>query len=220
MSDKIERCFLTGCDKNTEWMLKWFLKNYIKHNKTPIVFADFGVTPEMRAWVYQVSEFVDIIDVQKQLQNGWFLKPKSLLAVNAVEVCWLDTDIHVLGDLSGIFNYVEDGKLGMVEDKPWSARRGEKWHNSGVIAIRNKPPILKQWVEKCMTGRQGDQEVLHDMFGKDQIMRMTNVTDLPNIYNWLRIQILDGFDSKNKLAMHWTGQKGNETIRNIMYNEQ
>lgn len=215
----IDRCFVTGCDKNTEWQLKWFLKNYVKHNKTPIIFADFGVSKDMRAWVYQVSEFYDIIDVPKQFNNGWFLKPKTLDAVDAVEVCWLDTDIHVLGDLSGVFDHVENGKLAMVEDRPWSKRRGEKWHNSGVIAMRGKPPILKKWIENCMTGSVGDQEVLHGMLRGNDITRMQHISDLPNIYNWLRLDILDGKDSKKKLAMHWTGQKGNDVIRKLMYNE-
>jgi len=214
-----KRCFLTGCDSNTEWQLKWFLKNYVKHNDTPIVFADFGVSDEMRAWVYQVSEFADIITVPKQSTGGWFYKPSALLASPCVETCWLDTDIEVLGDLSGIFNHVEDNKLAMVEDKPWSKRRGEKWHNSGVIAIRGKPAILHKWANECR-GRPkvGDQEVLHSIVNLTPLLRMTHITDLPNIYNWLRIQIIDGEDSTNKLAMHWTGQKGKDQIRKMMYN--
>ena len=33
--------FITGYDKNNEWMLDWFLKNFSKHNKTPILTYDF-----------------------------------------------------------------------------------------------------------------------------------------------------------------------------------
>lgn len=215
-----ERCFVTGCDSNTEWMLKWFLKNYVKHNDTPILFADFGVTQEMRSWIYQVSEFADIIDVPKQNVGGWFYKPVTLLKSPCVETCWIDTDIHVLGDLSGVFDYVEDTKLGMVEDKPWSKRRGETWHNSGVVAIRGKPPILKKWVDECRRSPKiGDQEVLHEMVRINPMMRLMHISTLPNIYNWLRLQILDGEDNPNKLCMHWTGQKGKDQIRKIMYNE-
>lgn len=218
-SNPDSRCFITGCDSNTEWQLKWFLENYLKYNDTPIVFADFGVSDDMRAWIYQVSEFANILSLPKQTASGWFYKPSALLESPGHETCWLDTDIQVLGDLSGIFEYVEENKLTMVEDKPWSKRRGEKWHNSGVVAIRNKPAILHKWVRECR-GRPkvGDQEVLHEIVNLNPLLRMTHIADAPNIYNWLRIQLLDGEDSASKLAMHWTGQKGKDQIRKMMYN--
>lgn len=217
----LDRCFITGCDKNTEWMLPWFLKNYVKHNTTPIVFADFGVSDEMRAWIYQVSEFADILSVTKQRVNGWFLKPRCLVECNAEEVCWLDTDMHVLGDLSNIFSHLEENKLGMCEDKPWIARRGETWHNSGTIAFKGKPDILLKWAEQCKNSpNTGDQEVLHEMVSLTPLLRTRYITTLPNIYNWLRIQLLDGQDNPNKLVMHWTGPKGKEQIKKLMYNDQ
>ena len=42
MSRKIfPKAFLIGCDKKSEWMLDWFLKNYKFHaNETKLVFAD------------------------------------------------------------------------------------------------------------------------------------------------------------------------------------
>ena len=219
-SYKYDRVFVTGCDSNTEWQLKWFLKNYVEHNKTPIILADFGMTKETRTWAYQVSEFVDVIDVPRQRVNGWFLKPRTMKIVDSHEKVWLDTDIHVLGDLSGIFDLIEDNKIGMVEDKPWSKRRGEKWHNSGVIAMRGEPAILNEWIRACIDKpKQGDQEVLHDILCESPLKRIQHMTDLPNKYNWLRIQLLDGEDSWDKLCMHWTGEKGNMQIKKIIYNE-
>ena len=213
------RAFITGCDSNTEWMLKWFIKNYKKHNDTPLVFCDFGITQETRSWLYQVEK-IEIIELPKQSVGGWFYKPAALYHSPYKETCWIDTDIQVLGDLSGIFKYVEDDKLGMVEDKPWSKRRGEKWHNSGVVAIRGKPPILKKWMMTCLNNpRIGDQEVLHDMVRINPMMRLMHIADVPNIYNWLRIQLVDGEDNPNKLCMHWTGPKGKDHIRKLMYNE-
>lgn len=214
------KVFLTGCDANTEWMLPWFMKNYLQHNKTPIVFADFGVSEATRAWAYQIAGFEDLLTMKKQKVGGWFYKPQALLNTNAEQVCWIDTDFHVLGDISGVFDYLEEGKLGMVEDKPWSKRRGETWHNSGIVGIKGKPPILHSWVQACKSQpRVGDQEVLHEMVRESPLKRMQHITSLPNIYNWLRLQILDGQDDPNKLCMHWTGQKGKNEIRKIMYNE-
>ena len=215
-----DRCFLTGCDVNTEWMLPWFLKNYFKHNKTPIVFADFGVSDATRAWVYQVSGVQDTFEVAKQLKGGWFYKPQAMYSAKYKEVCWLDTDIQILGDMSSIFDHLEDNKLGMIEDKPWSKQSGEKWHNSGVVAMRDKPIILGEWIDACkQTKDRGDQEVLHTILNQSPMKRLSHITDLPNKYNWLRLQIERGDDSSEKLAMHWTGFKGKDMIRKLMYNE-
>lgn len=213
------RCFLTGCDEKTEWMLEWFLKNYRKHNDTPILVADFGMSNEMLARL-QVNPIVsEIVKLPPVKSGGWFYKPTALLSCPYFEKCWLDTDIEVLGDLSGVFDYIEDEKLAMVEDRPWSARRGEKWHNSGVIALRGNPDILQRWANECRrASKTGDQEVLHSMINESPLTRLKYIVDLPNIYNWLRIQIIDGQDSNKKLAMHWTGQHGKNVIWKKIYN--
>ena len=212
-----DRCFLTGCDEKTEWMLPWFIDNYSKHNDTPLLFADFGVTQETRSRIFQDKRVADIIDVDKQDVGGWFYKPNALYNSPYTETCWIDTDIEVLGDLSDVFKYVDSDKLGMVEDKPWSKRRGEKWHNSGVVAIRGKPPILKRWMLECVRNPQvGDQEVLHELLRGTPMLKLMHISDLPNIYNWLRLQLIDGQDSSKKLCMHWTGLKGKEYIKKVM----
>jgi hypothetical protein len=220
MSSSKSRVFFTGCDSKTEWQLEWFVTNYRKHNKTPMVFVDFGVSPEMRAQPF-FSSFLQVIPAPKVAAGGWFHKPASMLKLGELydEVCWLDTDIHILGDMSGIFDYVEPNKLCMVEDKPWSKRRGETWHNSGVVAFSGIPDILRVWEQKChVNPKVGDQEVLHEMLRESPMKRLMNISDAPNKYNWLRIQLLDGVDSWDKIAMHWTGAKGNMQIKKMIYN--
>ena len=215
-----DKAFVTGCDLNTEWQIQWFLKNYAKHNDTPILFCDFGVTSETLFWISGQKIVADVYTVPFQNKSGWFYKPAALLHSPATETVWLDTDMHVLGDISEVFKYLEEEKLAMVEDKPWSSRRGETWHNSGIVGIKGKPTILKQWFDNTLNSNQvGDQEVLHEMVRSDPLTRMRYIKDLPNKYNWLRLQLLDGQDSKHKLIMHWTGAKGNNEIRKLIYND-
>ena len=46
------------------------------------------------------------------------------------------------------------------------------------------------------------------------LTRHIHITDVPNEYNWLRLQVeVDNQNSYNKKIMHWTGHKGKERIR-------
>lgn len=210
-----DKIFLTGCDSKTEWMLAWFLKNFNKHNTTPIVFADFGVSEYGLNHASSCARTIDMTDTGGQ---GWFKKPQSMIEASklANKVCWIDTDCHVLGNLSGVFDLIEPNKLAMVEDGPWSKRRQEVWHNTGVVAFQDRPPILDEWFKAVKANPvQGDQEVLHAILRRD-LKRQINTTSLPAEYNWLRLMLQDGLDNKKKKVMHWTGAKGKEYIKGIV----
>lgn len=210
--------FVTGCDVNTEWQLPWFLENYLKYNNTPITVADFGMSTEMLEYLRDGIK-VGVLHASDDIKGkGWFAKPRTMQLASKMtdRWCWIDTDCQTLGDISGIFDLIENNKLAMVEDKPWSTRRNEKWHNSGVVAGEGIPSILKKWTEEVERNPQvGDQEVLHSMI-REGLNRLIHITDLPNKYNWLRLQVLDGDDDPNKLVMHHTGQKGNNEIKRLM----
>lgn len=210
---KFDKAFLTGCDKKTEWMLPWFVENYKKYNDLPIIFADFGCSNQVKE--YASKQFHAIINFTNTELRGWFMKPLAMVNCPAVDTVWVDTDCEILSDISDIFKLIKNEKLLMAEDHPLIKRRKEIWHNSGVVGFRNKPRILKAWLEQVKNKQiVGDQEVLHSIL--NPITRMTYIEDLPKEYNWLRIHIDDGFDSPNKKIMHWTGPKGKIKIRSKM----
>lgn len=214
MSTKsFDSLFITGCDSNTEWMLPWFLRNFYKHNKSiPIRVFDFGMTKDMS------SKYSDIILPMKSQDKGWFKKPKTMLNASKLshKVCWLDTDCHVLTNIEDIFERVIPNKLTMVEDKPWSNRRGEKWHNSGVVVFQDTPSILRDWVYAVAVSPEvGDQEVLH-MLVREGMKRIIHIEDLPHQYNTLRLDLIDNTQPSNIKVMHWTGKKGKEHIQEIL----
>lgn len=216
------KAFLTGCDETTEWMLPWFLENYCKYNDAPLIFANFGVSKDCLKAIKGKSKNNPIkhtIDMTKTEDKGWFKKPKSMLEASKLcnYTCWIDTDFEILSDMSSVFKYVEENRLAMVEDKPWSKRSGETWHNSGIVAFKDIPQILRDWTDNiAKVNLRGDQEVLHSMLRIHPLQRMIYITDLPNEYNWLRVQLLDGQNSVKKKAIHWTGIKGKDHIRSLM----
>ena len=211
---KYDRAFLTGCDYKHEWILPWFFKNYKKHNDTPLVFADFGIknrdllTDNVHA----------IVNLANTTEQGWFKKPKAMLNCPAEKTVWIDTDCEILSNVDDIFDLLKPNKLNMVEDKPWTKRRGQygTWYNSGVVGFIGKPIILKQWAKWILESNQiGDQEVLYERL--DQLQKLTYINPLPNEYNWLRVQLEnDNQNSWDKKIIHWTGYKGKEKIKELI----
>lgn len=196
----------------TEWMLPWFFENYKKHNKTPIIFADFGVI-DIDAIRPHVHAVMNLTNLQEE---GWFKKPKAMIHCPAQETVWLDSDLEILEDISGIFDLLEPRKLNMVQDRPWAKRRGGVQFNSGVVGFIGKPIILKlwaQWIEE--NPDRGDQETLSA--NMDPLKQLTYINELPNEYNWLRLQIEnDNQPATNAKIIHWTGAKGKDRIRRKM----
>jgi len=198
----MKNLFITGYDNNTEWMLKWFLKNFYNNSHTAILPYDF-----------------DEFKAPTQGMMNWFKKPFAMLdaASKANKVCWIDLDCEIKENIDGIFDLIEPNKLAMVEDLPWTKRTNQKWHNSGVVGFQGKPKILQEWAAEVALNPpiRGDQEVLHSMM-TDSLKRMIHITDLPREYNTLRIDFIDGTNPKNPKIAHWTGQKGKEHIRKMI----
>lgn len=211
---KLSNLFVTGADRNTEWMLPWFINNYYEHNDTPLRIIDFGLSEEMR------NRFHNRIIEFSSPASHWFKKPSAMVEASkyAENVCWLDSDCEVREDISNIFSYIQPNKLTMAEDQPWSTRRGETWHNSGVVAFRGVPVILNHWAQEAtmlMEDRgpmYGDQDILHELV-RPGMNRMVHIRSLPKKYNTLRLDLLDNTAPSKIKIMHWTGKKGKEEIR-------
>jgi len=213
MSTKLyDKAFVTGCDSNNEWQLPWFFKNYKKHNDTPLVFADFGVS-DIEAVKPHVHAVIDLTRIE---EKGWFKKPKAIAHCPAQQKVWLDTDCEIRGNIGGIFELLKPNMLNMVEDKPWAKRRGGVQYNSGVVGVVGNPMILNMWAQWIKEGDAvGDQETL--TANLNPITSIKYINPLPNEYNWLRLQIEnDNEPATDARVVHWTGQKGNDRIRSMM----
>lgn len=214
MSMKLfDNAVLVGCDANHEWMMQWWFENYKKHNNLPVIFADFGLSPE--GFRFAKSQSKHVISMTNIQEKGWFKKPKAMLACPSNKTLWIDMDTEIKGSIKEAFKMLEPGKLAMVEDHPWRKRRGELWHNSGVVGFIGKPQILKDWAKQVEARPMiGDQEVLHGML--NPITKITYIKDLPHRFNVLRLDVDDDNVPKDPVIMHWTGSKGKDIIRSQM----
>jgi len=210
---RYDECVLTGCNAKTEWQLDWFMDNYLQKNSTPIVLCDFGMTVQTRNRIKGL--FSGIMDLTENKLDGWFKKPIAIFNSPAKKTLWLDTDCEVKANLKPLFNMIVPNKLNMVEDKPWSTRRGEIWHNSGVVGVMGKPQILHSWCNAVTQNPEvGDQEVLHSLL--NPITRLTHINDLPFEWNVMRLAT-DHDDYKGPIKIqHHTGAKGKDKIKGLM----
>jgi hypothetical protein len=201
MVTKLSKLFITGCDKNTRWMLPWFESNFYKHN------------PDADLHVFDFDE----------MGRGWFNKPVVMRQATemADKICWLDTDCEVRADITPIFDLTDPNRLTMVADQPWTMRRGETWHNSGVVAFQNRPLVLDHWAEEAIMMVEdrgpmfGDQDILHELV-REGLKREIHIRTIPKQWNTLRLDLTDHTAPPNIKIMHWTGRMGKDEIRKQM----
>jgi hypothetical protein len=201
---ELSNLFITGCDSSTRWQLPWFEKHFKTYN------------PDANLYVFDFDTmFPDL--------TGWFKKTAALIAASKIakSVCWLDTDCKVVDNIEDVFDYVEPNKIAIAQDQPWTTRRQETWHNTGVVAFGSLPRIVYDWAIEVENIDQGfinkhtgfgDQDVLHALLNTN-MRRAFEVTTLPKMFNTLRIDYIDGTVPDKVKVIHYTGHKGNLQIK-------
>ena len=136
---------LTGCDKNQEWMLKWWWSHYSKHNHFPVSFLDFGMSTSAKIWCKKRGLVIPIIlsentfcsrenlpkKTQKQWEEiyarsvwnsrrAWSLKPLGLLKSPYKISAWIDLDCMVLKSIEPLFSAADsDSEMAIaLETRP------------------------------------------------------------------------------------------------------
>jgi len=220
---------LTGCDSNSEWQLPWFIKNFkakCAGTGCKLAIADFGMSTD--AYTDAMIQADYVIDFEGE--GGWFNKVRLFnhtytVFGNDANICWLDTDCQIRRCPDQIFSYVEDNKLAMVIDHPWTENgspwtpQGDcgPWYNTGVVAYKGRPNILFPWMKECQTNKhRGDQEALYTLLNEDVGKRFVNIAEVPHRYNTLRLDLLQNRGPDDPCITHWTGEKGKEEIRRQM----
>jgi hypothetical protein len=212
---KYPECVLTGCDFNTEWQLNWFIENYGTHENRPLIIADFGMSEQYLKYVSNHPRVNGVMNLTKTKEQGWFNKPIAMFNSPADKTVWVDTDCEIKTSLNPLFRMIVRNKLNMVEDKPWTKRRKETWHNSGVVGFIGRPEILHTWCNAIRANPNvGDQEVLHGLL--NPITRITHINDIPSEWNVMRLATdEDGYTGPISIQHH-TGSKGKVKIRGLM----
>lgn len=228
-----ERGILVATDRELEWLLPWWWKNYSAENTLPVTFVDLDMSEEARNFCASRGELVsfafnprfikeekyvmpDVVDkfYGKQFwraRQGWFKKPFALLQTRFKQTLWLDLDCEVLSSLEEMF---------MITGEMAAAREpllyqggsemlfGEALYNSGVLLYKHGCPLIETWAKECYFNNEkylGDQNALSRLIFKEKYP----IVELPDIYN-ARVAHAVPLDAT---IIHWVGSWGKEYIR-------
>ena len=163
-------------------------------------------------------------------EDGWFNKVRLFYKTHEIfgdsNICWMDTDCEIRRCPTGIFDHIEDNKVTMCVDRPWT-EHGSPWSPQGNLRTMvqqwsgriqgSTPGTLAYWLMECERGdHRGDQEALYHYLNGDAGRRFTNIVEAPAKYNMLRLDVEQGRGPDDATVMHWTGHKGKEEIKRQM----
>lgn len=212
-ASKENTCFVTGCDRNYEWAIPWWYKNYIRHNKDyKLIFVNLGMSDKALNWCKTKGE---ILDINYNFHKAWFCKPVVLRSIPYEYGIWIDMDCEVRKSLNALITYSNYGFAVTIDKYAKSFCGGmQNPVATGVVGCNKNNEILIEWEQKTLEASKdfrGDQEVLNHILKKRKMgrKRYKDIAIMPKEMQWLR---LDG-DNKNAAIMHWTGPAGDEIIK-------
>jgi len=215
------RCIATGADEDHEWMLPWWYENYTKHNTTPIVFGNFGMSSTMVKWCASRGKVIDLVSNMPMIKN-WFKKPSIITRCGYEQCIMMDSDCQVQSNLDFMFDkYCRVGWVGLTRDTPtqFNTQFTKNPVAAGVVVTYSDNELIREWEHRCLneTELRGDQEVLIKLLTDRNNSRnlATKIVLMPPECQWLRLQ----GKRTDVPIMHWSGRIGKETIRGMIVNE-
>ena len=206
---------LVGCDEHQEWLLEWWWERYRRSNGAPVLFADFGMSPQARRWcgahglLLEVAERFEDASAPNPLATT-FCKPFALLASHFRYTVLMDLDCEVRGDLAPLFDLARQG-CSLRDDRFAPEADSRSPVQSGVIAVRHGHPLIPAYAQHVLRRWRelhSDQSSLNAVVDDFR----SEVTPMPPECHWLR---LEG-ENPAALVFHWTGPQGKTQIRRTL----
>ncbi len=232
----IEKGILVAADANIEWLLAWWWERYSSCNTLPVVFVDFGMTPESLAWCREKGEVIPFdkpsfckplskeagIEAEQiygkscfQARNAWFKKPSACLLSPFSKTLWLDLDCEVLSSLDSVFLFLEHGRelavnYGYAENLPKVLEKASAVGtvcNSGVFLFSKGSQLLQKWEKIAL--EESDRYLGDECILSTLLAEsLETVSFLPEEYNW---RMCRGVPVNAKI-IHWKGEWGKKYI--------
>ena len=201
---------ITAVDEKYEWMLEWWYDN-VRYNNPDlsITIADWGMSAKMVEWAMANAD--TYIPLKRHDKHPWFHTVQLVIDSEYEYAAWIDADCEIVGDISRLFDYADDEKIGLT----WDLCRIPECFASGVIVAKNGGnDLLRDWSTLCIAGTErGPQEALNKLLREEPDYEIGYIKIMPGDYQWLRKSLESGHDNPTKKIIHWTGPLGNDIIR-------
>ncbi len=158
---------LVGADRVQECLLPWWWEHYSKSNHLPVVFCDFGLSKQARAWCENKGQILDMRDLMPILNrfctlNVFFYKAFALLNSPFHRSIWTDIDCAIYRPLSPLFNELKDVyavmpttcfKVEQFQLVPgqikYSLQENEIAYDTAIIATEHQNPLILEWAKQA-----------------------------------------------------------------------
>ena len=196
-------------NREQEWMLEWWFRNYSAHNEAPVHFIDGGLSKECRAWC---EEHGMVHKVEEELRHPHVLPAEAIRASGLKRALLMDLCCEVRGMLRPLAGAIENRIL-VARDRHPTGRYKRYFEpgtffNAGVVGASSESDQIAHWLELARDRSLGFAGV-QDSLNYALYSSAAEVLELPQRYNRLR---LDG-DEEDPVIMNWTGKHGAVLIR-------
>jgi len=198
--------------ESQEDLVGWWWWAYARHNRWPVVFADFGMSADARRWCEARGRIV--APRAPGAIDGWFRKPFALLQSPFRHTTWFDLDCEIRDDVSRLSDLCE-ARLALGRDWSYPAAlrkrlpfEGPCWCTA-VVAVEHGNPLVVKWAETSVEthgGFRGDQEILSSLLNDG---RRRHVSEIPDGL----VRSRQEGETDGLVAMHWSGPGGKSAIR-------
>jgi hypothetical protein len=193
---------VVACNQAQEWILPWWLANYLQHNSHPVAFADLGMSQQMRKWCESKGT---LITFPTRISNPFYGKVMSILHSPFRKTLWCDNDVEIRGPVDEWFNNLNEVMVCEDPFSPWKSN--DQPINSGMLSVVHGDDAIQRWMEIMLRlNSKEDQSCLNMLWAQ----RRDLFCLLPSTMNWLRLM---GSPPKDAIAVHWTGPVGKDEIK-------
>lgn len=205
---------VVGCAPSQEWLLGWWWENYSRRNRLPVMFADFGLSAEAKAWCGARGR---VVDLSPAPATGWLRKPFAILRAPFERILWTDLDVEIRGDVQRLLTPAERGRPALhplkgpiLPDDQGAWRKTmppeARFYCTSVVAVVHGEELVDEWARAVLDrslGYVGDHEAMSHLIHLRQ----------QPVHVFAPEECVSRTEGTGAAAVHWGGWGGKKLLK-------